>query len=333
MIMRIIGAVAAMAALLAAPAAQAEVLPVAGVYPAGSEAALAIDTLAVEPFKGSQGPSLQFKIKERLEGVQIEGADWFVFRESENAEVQAVFKGSASHESIDERVDDKEVTKCIEKDDEGKCLRKRTTYIPCSKLTVRLFPDIRLVAVDGEEIFSFTARQSDSKTYCEDSSNSPSVSGLLSGLHSSVAGRIRNELAPKERRSEYRILERRKGMAKSDRGLFKDAIRMTKNDPLAACIGFQGLEATNSEQASVLFNIGLCKEGEGDLDAAQGYYERTIALLGDKQYTTEAMKRIGQRREANAQLAIRYNAENEAALAEETAGAEQDQPAADAALP
>ena len=203
---------------------------------------------------------------------------------------------------------DKEVKSCLEEDD-GKCVRHRTTFIPCRSTTVQIFPDIRLHDAEGNELFKYATRSFVSEDYCEDDSDPPTVSDLLTRVKRNVARYIRYDLAPYERSLDIRILERRKGMAKADRRPFKDAVRMTKHDPLAACLAFEALEANNAEQASVLFNIGVCKEGEGALDAAESYYMRTVANLGEKSYTSEALERIGERRKAVEQLGTRSAAQ------------------------
>ena len=216
--------------------------------------------------------------------------------------MQAVLSGSVSHEIVEDTLADKEVKSCLEKDSNDNCVRHRTTFIPCRSKTVQLLPDIRMHDAAGNELFKYSVRSFTREEYCEDESSTPEASAMLAGLKSDVARYIRYDLAPFESSREIRILERRKGMEKADRRPFKDAVRMTKHDPLAACLAFEALEANNAEQASVLFNIGVCKEGEGALDAAEGYYMRTIAILGEKSYTSEALERIGERRKAVEQL-------------------------------
>ncbi len=298
------GLVAATAGFCASTAS-AEVLPVSGVYPAGTDKAIGVETIAIEAFTGSHGPSLQFDIKDELESVRIEGENWFYVVPTVGDDVQAVMRGTASHESFEERIEDKEVTKCIKKDEDKKCIARRTTYIPCRKLTVRLFPDIRLTAINGQELYSYSSQQTIEKEFCKDQSKVPSVNGLLTPLRNRVKYGIRRALAPIDRNEEIRVLESRKGLAKSDRKPFKAAVKLTKSDVAASCEAFAALETSNPSHVSVLFNIGLCHEGEGDLDMAAAYYDRALAVEPDKDAPQAGLNRIARRERADMQLAMR----------------------------
>ncbi len=290
---------------LCASTAGAEVLPVSGIYPAGTDKAIGVETIAIESFTGSHGPSLEFDIKDKLEAVRIEGEAWFYVVPTVGDDVQAVMRGSASHESFEERIESKEVTKCIKKDENKKCIARRTSYIPCRKLTVRLFPDIRLTAINGQELYSYSSQQTIEKKFCEDDSKVPSVNGLLAPLRNRVTYSMRRALAPVERNEEIRVLESRKNLEKADRKPFKAAVKLTKTDIVAACEGFQALEANNPSHVSVLFNIGLCHEGEGDLETAAAYYDRALAAEPDKDAPQAGLKRIARRERADLQLAMR----------------------------
>ena len=293
---------AAMAALLMGGAAQAEVLPTSGVYPANSDAAIAIDTIAINQLEGTQGSAQRFVLRERLEAAEIQGQPWLRILSSHADGAQAIIKGSVGHDTVRDELDDKEVKSCLEKDSDDKCIRHRRTYIPCHKLTVRLYPDLVMVDEKGEEMLNFASRITRTEEYCEDDDAIPTTSGVLELLNKDLAWDIRRDLAPMTVSRDIRILERRKGLVKQDRNVFKDAVRMTKNDALASCIGFEGLEERNPEHGSLLFNIGLCKEGAGELDAAEGYYTRAQAVMGEKSYLDEAFKRTRLFREGALQL-------------------------------
>lgn len=300
-------------AALSAQTARAEVLPVSGVDPALSDAAIDIESIAVSAIEGSQGGAQGFELRDKLRDAQVDGEAWFAVVDADDPKAQAVLSGSVSHASVRDQIDDKEVESCIEKDGDGKCLRKRTTFVPCSKLTVRLYPELVLRTSDGEEVWNYDSRVSDTEEYCEDESSRPTTSGMLDSLNSTLAWQIRRQLAPRDRSLEVRILERRKGLQKPDRGLFKDAVRMTKSDALSACMAFQNLEANNPQHPSLLFNLGVCQEGTGDLDRAQAYYLQVQDILGEKSYIDSALRRVASFKEGQAQIAAR-----QAQIAEET---------------
>ncbi len=292
----------------AASPASAEVLPTSGVYPARSDAAVAVDTIAIAPLEGSQGAAQRFALRDRLERAEVDGQQWLRILSRETDEAQAIIIGSVGHDSLREQLDDKEVEDCVKKNAEKKCIKYRTTFVPCEKLTVRLYPDLSMLDREGRELFGFASRITQTEEYCEDESEIPSTSGMLDAMHTDLAWEIRRELAPIEIKREVRILESRKGLVKEDRKAFKDAVRVTKSDALAACIGFEGLEARNPEHASVLFNIGLCKEGAGDLDTAMAYYEQAQAAAGEKSYINDAFDRVEAFQRGAIQLAQREQA-------------------------
>ena len=57
--------------------AQAEVLPVDGIYPAGIDAAIPVERIAIESFDGDSGTALSFAITDALQAVVIDGQPWF----------------------------------------------------------------------------------------------------------------------------------------------------------------------------------------------------------------------------------------------------------------
>ena len=53
-------------ALLGAPAASAETLPVGGVYPAANDAAAKLRIITIEPFGGADGQTVALLVADRL---------------------------------------------------------------------------------------------------------------------------------------------------------------------------------------------------------------------------------------------------------------------------
>ena len=77
---------------------------------------------------------------------------------------------------------------------------------------------------------------------------------------------------------------------------------MTKSDVGAACAAWSALEAGNSANAAILFNLGLCAESRGELYEAYDYYRRVLAEDEDVDYARQGVARIEARWRANAQL-------------------------------
>lgn len=296
-------------AILAAPV-QAEVLPVSGIYAAGSDAASAVETIAVENFGGDEGAALSFAITDRLENVRIEGETYFQIFPTSGDDVDAVLRGSANAEVLETELEDRKVTKCTKKDKDKKCIREKVTFYECTELSVTLYPRVRLIAQNGGELYSARDSLSRSASFCANDSSIPSAQGMIDSLISQFAGEVRSDFAPVERFQEFRVLESRKGMDRDAKKAFKTAVKLTKSDVAASCNAFAALEDTNPQHVSVLFNIGLCAEGQGDLDAAENFYQRALDVEPGKDNPTSGISRISSKRRAAEQLAVRFGAEN-----------------------
>lgn len=285
--------------------AAAEVIAADGFSPATSDAGLGVETISVEPFDGSDGSKVAFELKEALDGLRLDDEQWFEIVPSTAEFVDATFSGSADSNSSVTEQDDKRVTTCAEKDDDGDCIRNKVSYYSCSTYEVSLRYDVELVGSEGQVLYSVRDEDSSSRDYCTDEDSRPSIQRMRDRLAASFATRTRWALAPRYFRSDYRLLERRKGLEKADRKLFKQGLKLTKSDASAACEVFKGLEANNPQQVSVLFNIGLCHESRRDFALAETYYARAESIEPGKWMTNDSLERVAKRIEAESQFARR----------------------------
>ncbi len=314
----------------------AEVLPVSGVYGARVELPPEVKVIATENFGGDLGPDVSIDIADILGRVTIEGEIYFrilpatvgggdrviIVNTSDDANAgvdaaraladdpnspDAVMRGSVRSEVTERRVEPKKVSECVARNEKDNCIERRDRKVPCRELRVRVDPRLLLLAPDGEQLYSQSGALTDAKRFCRDEDYLPSANEMIDGLVGELVSGIRLDLAPIYRAREVRVLESRKGLAKSDRRAFKDAVRMTKNDVLGSCLAFEALEANNPSHVSVLFNIGLCKEGEGELQVARDYYERVLVVQPDKVEPREGIFRLNSRERGEAQMATRYN--------------------------
>jgi hypothetical protein len=304
MSLKLKGLVAGCAACWAASAA-AETLPVTGVYPAGSDAAAALGSIAVEPFGGVEGQQLAIAIADRLRAVTIGGEAYFrVVPAGTARNADALLQGTARAEASRRDSGSRQDEVCVERDDDRDCVRREKREVSCWDQVVRLDAAIRLVGSDGRLIHAFDREAEQSQRFCQ-GDDRPSREGLVRQLVSRYADELRSELAPVERFEQIRVMETRKGLSQDDSGVFRDAVRLTKDDPEAACRAWSALEAGSPTQSAVLFNLGLCAESRGELFEASDYYRSVIAGGEDAAYARQGMGRIEQRLRANAQLESR----------------------------
>lgn len=301
-----IACAATLCGIAMATPAMAETLPVSGIYPAHSDGAAAVNTIAVDNFGGDKGISLSFAITDALGSVTIEGERYFRLVPTRGDDVDAVLRGSAGLEVIETELDDKKVIKCKKKDDKKKCIKEQVRFYDCYALAVSIYPDVRLIAANGNELHRMRDTLTTTENHCEDEYSEPSVEGLSQELIGQFASRVRYAFAPVYRDRQIRVLESRKGMSKGDKRIFRDAVKLTKSNVGEACAAFSGLEASNPQNVSVLFNIGLCAEGEGNLESAAGYYQRALEVEPGKDYPISGLQRIEDRYRADRQLAAHY---------------------------
>ncbi|HTM95627.1 MAG TPA: hypothetical protein VL100_07410 [Croceibacterium sp.] len=302
MIRKILLALSAIAASVAHPA-MAETLPVGGVYPAGSDAAAAVQSIAVEPFGGIDGQTLAIALGDELRAVSIGGTPYFrVVPGGRAAEAEATLQGTLSVERSRRDSYDKEREECVERDKDDKCTKREKRKIPCWEAVVRIDPSIRLIDPDGMLLDAFDEPRESATRYCRDDRR-PSQDDMIRQLTQALARDLRFRFAPVERVEDIRVMEDRNGLANADKDRFRDALRLTKQDGRLACDAFHALEGTNAGHPSVLFNLGLCAESAGDLAAAEDYYRRTLAANAKADYAGMGLRRIADRHRADAQLA------------------------------
>jgi hypothetical protein len=290
----------AAAAMIAVPA-QAEVLRVAGIYPARTDEAAFVQRLAVESLGGRDGPALTFAIEDELNDVIVDQRPWFQVVPN-GADADAVLRGFATLDLRTSKVTrNKKV--CVEENDKGKCVRKEDRKIDCRQHDYALAPDLRLTARDGRQLYS-SAHLSERKSYtvCPDD-KAPSRSSIVRELSANIAKDLRADLAPEDRDDEVRVLEKRDGLSKEDGDRFKEALRLTKSDPAAACRAWGDLARTNPTQIATAFNVALCAEAAGRDGEARSLYERLLSIASVSE-ARDRLEAIDARARAERQLRV-----------------------------
>ncbi|MEP1422781.1 MAG: hypothetical protein ABJK59_13515, partial [Erythrobacter sp.] len=213
--------------------------------------------------------------------------------------------GTVRSEVIDRKVDPKIERECIKRNAEDKCIERREVRIECRELSVRVDPRLLLTSANGQQLYSQTESRVAAERYCADHDDVPSELDLENDLINTLASEIRRDLAPDQSRRDIRVMESRKDLRKQDRRAFRNAVRLTDGDVHSACDGFEALEGANPDHVSVLFNIGLCHESSGELEAALDYYARALVADPGRDYPTDGMRRVRSRMRAEENLAAR----------------------------
>lgn len=317
-------AVAVVAMLGTAHAAQAETITVEGVYASRFDLPPDVELVLIDRFQGDLGQDLEIALTDVLGNVYIGGEPYFdlitpnalsnavVEVESEDGSIatrplvaDAELRGTVRSEVVERRVEPKIERKCVARDEDDKCVERRERKIECRKLSVRVDPRILLTGASGEQLYSETTSRFAEKKFCADQSSVPSSLEMENDLINDLADDVRRDLAPVQSRRDIRVMERRKDLRKEDRRPFRNAVKATDESVAVACESFQALEATNPQHASVLFNIGLCNESAGELEAAIDYYARALEVDPGRDYPTDGLRRVRSRIRAEEHLAMR----------------------------
>ena len=311
---------------LAVSPASAESIYVEGVYPAAVDLPDGLAVIVTEPFGGDLGPDTLLGIVDALGAVEIEQTPYFQLRPAsalgnviveearegadplhtrDTPRIDAVLRGSVRSEVIRSPARPKIRKECVERDDEGECIERVEVEIPCRNMEVSLSPRIQLVSASGDRLYSRDQPVSQIIRFCRDEGERPSPLREKDEMIDALIEQVRLDLAPRTLSEGVRVMESRKDIAREDRRAFKDAVKLTDNDPYAACLGYMQLEETNTQSVSVLFNIGLCHEADGSLDLARDYYSRALQIDPGRDYPSWGMDRINARKRAIAQLEAR----------------------------
>lgn len=310
----------ALAITFAMPA-QAETLAIDGVYAANTDGAAGVRAITFERFGGLEGERLERAIATALDNAHLHGEPVFAITPADFAPASddiggATMRGYAGSHAIDVEDGVVERSRCIrkEKNDKGEkiCAEEVIDIYECRRLHVSFQPDVALMAGDGY-LYQQSDTISTSRRYCADQSGVPSVDALLDSMISRFAHRVRLDLAPVQRFNRIRIFESRKGLKGKDRKAFKRAIRLTKSDPIGACLQFEDVAARNPFQRSVLYNLALCHEAEGRLGEAADVYHQLVRTH-DKGQFRSGMARVNSRLLAEEQLAASEPADHQVSV-------------------
>lgn len=290
---------------LTAPA-HAETLPVPAADPAAADAH-DLFRISVERFEGADGAAFAQALEAELSAVRFDGQPYFrVVAPESGAPVDALVTGTV-RASVDEVPVTEKRKRCTEYDpaDKKKCLKEIDVDIRCRRRTATMTTNVRLVAIsDGSIRYTRPLSARDQQTLCPDRSAPRSIDDYFTGTQESQVRAVRADLAPRDYTIDVRVEESVKGLAKPAQAAFKAAVRLTKTDPFGACSAWEAMTRDAEPTAALAFNMGLCNEVEGDLDAAVDWHGDARRRGLRAATVDEALARIERRRVALGQWIV-----------------------------
>lgn len=181
--------------------------------------------------------------------------------------------------------------KCVARDADDECTSWKEEVTECEGLSIYIEGYVSIYRpTTGASLFTFGDSDEKRKVACGYAG--PTLGSDPEFMLDRMLERVYAELFPATIRDTVRIRESRRGLRREDRDAFKQAIRLTDDEPERACAMFAELLKTNPEQLSAIFNVGLCAEARGDLDTAYGMYVRALDHEPGMRYALRGVERI-----------------------------------------
>ncbi|MBL4791870.1 MAG: hypothetical protein JKY97_02725, partial [Citromicrobium sp.] len=128
------------AMLLIGTNALAETLRIETIYPAGSDEAAAMRTIAIDRFTGREGRDFANRIEDRLADAAIDGEPLFTLIHRSQAEnADAILNGEAWVRVTESEFSERRRV-CVEEDKDGKCIRREKVDLACLRLAIDVGP-------------------------------------------------------------------------------------------------------------------------------------------------------------------------------------------------
>lgn len=263
---------AAVLAVLFPASTNAEVLRVDGVFAATAREASLLPTLGVGAIDGPEGGLLADAIERRLATLGRDGVRHARIVPA-SLRPDGLLVGTAgsrvAHEDYTETRE-----RCTEKKD-GKCVSRVRYRVACVRRTVALRADLRVVTwADQRVLFAAPKTRDDTSSWCEDGGVASSVDGTIQTMVESIAAEVRLDLAPHRESYKIRVNESRAGLPRDAADRFKQAVRLTKSDPSAACRTFADVDRMVPDHGPTMYNLALCAEAAGLYAEAADRYTR-----------------------------------------------------------
>jgi tetratricopeptide (TPR) repeat protein len=181
---------------------------------------------------------------------------------------------------------------------QGACLHWRTYTVSCAKRVANFAVSPKLVDVTtGRIIYSRNLSALANSSGCEDTRPLQSETVLLEQAKNTVKQDFRRDVAPYYVTREISLMDDTDGIASKEaidklkRGMdYADKGRMD-----SACELWGEARNLASNSFSLLYNLGVCAESRGDLDAALSLYRQSDKILGKpNDDISKALSRVGE---------------------------------------
>jgi hypothetical protein len=267
-----------------------------GTFAAKAREVAVLRSLTVERFAGRDGQALSIALERRLAATGH-------FRLSAGGASEGVISGAVSV-AVEDSPYRKRTKSCAEKV-EKKCVREVQEEVRCNRRTIELHADVRVAdRVSDRVVYSNPASRRDVREWCGDERPPQSSETVVRGMIDDVAGDLAATFTPRTETYSIKVAEFDKGMTKEQKAAFKASVKLSKQNLPAACAAWAEQDRALPNYASLVFNLGLCAEANGNFAEAERLYYRA-GTLGRGSSADEAIQRLRSMKAASEDEAAR----------------------------
>ena len=179
---------------------------------------------------------------------------------------------------------------------EGKCIRWRNYTVTCNKRTATFKCSPKLVDVaTGRIRYSRNLSGNTWAAGCEDSNPIPGKAELIEKAKDSAKKQFRLDVAPSPVTKSIELMSSNKGItSKEAKEKLKKGIAYAGKERMdAACELWEEARGLSPETPSILYNLGVCAESQGDFARALTFYQQADRAIGTPDDNiTAALKRV-----------------------------------------
>lgn len=287
--------------------------------PAEHHQATLAKTIAVLPFSGPQGAEFAAELEGILGGISIDDRPFFTLVDraaidkiiseqklSQSGLVDAksavqigqmlgaegIYTGAVTLAAATDSPYTERRQVCIEreikKDDrgreyEGRCLRYRFYNVNCTKRLAQFSVSPKLIEVaTGKILYLNNLKGTAASAGCEDRTPVKGAAELLEMAKNDVKRDFRKDIAPYYETREIVLMDSTTGIDSSTaRDKLSQGIQFAAKGRMDNACELWGEANTLAPEApSILYNLGVCAESRGDVEAALALYKKAEKRLG-----------------------------------------------------
>jgi hypothetical protein len=267
-------------------------------FPANAPPAASLRKVAVADFNRPEGDHFAFAMENMLASAVFDGQRYFTMMDTgrrgaggdgvsaaqygRSIGADGVYYGQMQSAYFNNFPWEDRETRCVKKDENGKCIKKDTFVRPCVRrvFTMEVYPSLVNVRT-GQVVYSSRKNAGSETSWCRGDMQPIDDDTMIDGAINTIVGQIRPDIAPYNTVLQATIIEKTDGLSEVDAKTFAAAVKAAgKGDLSGACRSWDELRRSYPNHPWTIYNIGVCAEANGDFNGALSHYEQARSLAG-----------------------------------------------------